>query len=135
MTKKKPKKKLKFVTLIWEQLPEAVTFFIIPRSKITKDDLKMLKACHGNFVNSVSVNVDLADKETVNASLIRLLNMLEDPSADWLDDKYRDDQADGCNMTREDFDAIVGKWHSYKLDATEPRTIPRSKLYRSGFLM
>ena len=135
MTDKKKKKKLKYVTLIWEELPENVSYYVIPSEAIDKVDLKMLKACHNNWINSVAVDSSRADKDTVDRALLRINNLLVDPTLEWLNDKYRDDQADSCGLTREEFDAVLGKWHDFKLDTESPRTLPRSRLYRSGFLM
>lgn len=133
--KKKKKKKLKYVTLLWEELPEAVSFYVIPRLLISKEDLRMLKACHNNMINSGSVDTSFADEGMVNQSLIRLSNILMDPDTEWVTDKYREDQAEACGMSREEFDDILGKWHDRKLSTGSPRTLPRSRLYKSGFLM
>ena len=133
--KKKKKKKLKYVTLIWEELPESISYYVIPRDEITKDDLRMLKACHNNWINSTAVDTTRADKDTVDRALCRLNNLLVDPSLDWLTDKYRDDQSDACGVSRKEFDEMLGKWFGFRLDTESPRTLPRSRLYRSGFLM
>lgn len=134
MSKEKPKKKLKYVTLIWEMLPESVSYYVIPREAIEKVDRQMLRACHNNWINATDVNTDNADRDTVNRSLCRLLNLLTDPAASWITDDYRMDQADACQVSVKELGEILGKWHEYKLDTEHPRTLPRSKLYRSGFL-
>jgi len=135
MTDKKKKKKLKYVTLVWEELPENISYYVIPREVVTKADIKMLKACHNNWINATAVDTTRADKETVDQALCTLNNILVDPSLEWINDKYRDEQAGYCGVTRKEFDEFVGKWNGYKLDTEGPRTLPRSRLYRSGFLM
>ncbi len=130
----KPKRKLKYVTLMWEELPESVSIYVIPRLHIGKAEIKMLKACHNNWVGTNAVNTDRADKDTVNRSLCRLSNMLLDPSHAWITQDYRLDQADACGVGIAEFNALLGKWSGYKLGTDEPRTLPRSRLYRSGFV-
>ncbi len=135
MTDKEPKKKLKYITIIWEELPENVSYFVVPRSEITKEDLRMLKACHNNWLNATAVDTARADKKTIDRSLVRLNSILVNPELDWLSGKYRDEQAENCGLSREEFDELLGKWYSYRLNTDSPRTLPRSKLYRTGFLM
>ena len=135
MSEEKPKKKLKYVTLIWEKLPESVSYYVIPRMATEKIDRLMLKACHNNWLNSTAVNTDLADRDMVNRSLCRLLNLLTDPTAPWLNDEYRSEQADICRVNLDELAEMMGKWIPYKLDTSRPRTLPRSKLYRSGYLL
>ena len=48
------KRKLQYITLMWEELPESVSVFVIPRSAITKSDIKLLKACHSNYPGAES---------------------------------------------------------------------------------
>lgn len=134
--KKKKKKKLKYVTLIWEELPENISYFVIPREYLTKEDLKMLKACHNNWINATAVDTTRADKATVDHALCRLNNLLVSPDHDWVKtDRYREEQAEASGVSLKEFDKLLGKWHGFKIDTENPRTIPRSKLYRSGFLM
>lgn len=134
MTKKK-KKKLKYVTLVWEELPERISYFVIPQDMIAKEDIRMLEACHNNWINSTAVDTARADRDTVDRALCRINNMLVDPTLKWLTEKYREDQADACRVSREEFDGLLGKWHEFQIDTESPRTLPRSRLYRSGFLM
>ncbi len=134
MTDKKKKKKLKYVTIIWEELPENISYYVVPREEVEKADLRMLKACHNNWINSTAVDTSRADKETVDRALVRINNMLMDPNLEWLTAEYRDEQADACGISRKEFDALLGKWFSYRLNTENPRTLPRSRLYRTGFL-
>lgn len=134
MSEEKPKKKLKYITLIWEELPEDVSYYVIPRLATEKADRQMLRACHNNWINGSGVNTDNAARDVVDRSLCRLLIILTDPAAEWITDTYRKDQAAGCRVGVKELGAMLGKWHRYKLDLEKPRTLPRSKLYRSGFL-
>ena len=129
------KRKLKYVTLIWEELPESIKIFVIPRSAIDKPDIRMLRACHRNYVNAAGKFTELAKAEEIDVALIRLYNTLTDPDADWATDSYKDEQAEQLNMNRDEFNAIFGRWFQYEADSGKPKTLPRSKLYRSGFML
>lgn len=129
------KKKLKYVTLIWEELPESIKVFVIPTSDIDKVDVKMLRACHRNYVNASGKFTGLVDASEIDAALIRLMNTLTDPDASWITDGYREEQAEQLDMTVEEFNGVLGRWFQHKVESEKPMTLPRSKLYRSGFLL
>jgi len=133
MTSKK--RKLKYVTLIWEELPESIKVFVIPTSDISKEEVAMLRACHRNYVNSASKFTELASAGEIDVALIRLTQLLTDPSAKWITDKYREEQAEQLYMDTVEFNKMLGRWFQYQVDSDKPKTLPRSKLYRSGFLM
>jgi len=133
MTEKK--RKLKYVTLIWEELPESIKVFVIPTSDIEKPDVKMLRACHRNYVNAAGKYTELVKAELIDAALIRLYNLLTDPDADWITDGYRKEQAEQLDMSKAEFDELLGRWFQYRVESDKPMTLPRSKLYRSGFLL
>jgi hypothetical protein len=130
---KKKRRKHNYVTLIWEELPEDVKIFVIPREDIEKEDLLTLRTCHNNYLGSVSADTSRATKEEVDVALVRLLNMLTDPEAEWISDKYKADQAEQLDASLEELEEILGKWHKHLLDRNGPRTLPRSKMYRSGY--
>ena len=130
----KPKRKLKYVTLMWEELPESVSLYVIPRDHIGKEEIRMLKACHNNWIGTDAVNTDRADKDVVNRGLCRLNNMLVDPGLSWITQEYRVYQAAACGVSLMEFNALLGRWSGYRLDTDKPRTLPRSRLYRSGFV-
>ena len=131
----KKKKKINYITLIWEEMPESISYYIVPRSEIDRPDLLMLKAAHDNFINAGSVNTDRADRDTVDWALCRLNNMIVDPELECWTDDYREEQAEYCKISREEFDELLGSWFKFKQDMHKPKTIPRSRLYRSGFFM
>jgi len=130
------KKKLQYVTLMWEELPEAIKIFVIPRSDIKKEDIKMLRACHGNYINAVGVDTTRASKEEVDHSLVRLYTMIRDPESEYIqraDDRLR--EAEGANMELDEFEALLGVWHHLEIETESPCALPRSKFYRTGLLM
>lgn len=122
--------KLQYVTLIWNEIPENMRVYVIPRSAITKQDAKMLKACHGFYVNDARVSDDAVVRD-----LARLSEMLVHPDRDWLDDDYRNNRAEELEISRGEFDALVGRWNAYEIDIEKPHTLPRSRFYSSGFIL
>jgi hypothetical protein len=128
------KRKLQYITLIWEELPECVKIFIIPRSKIEKKEIRMLRACHRNYINAAGRFTELASAADIDKALVTVLNMITDPEASWITDEYIQHQADQLNVDRKDFMKIFGKWSEFEIVSERPHTIPRSKMYRSGFL-
>jgi hypothetical protein len=128
------KRKLQYITLMWEELPESVSVFVIPRSAITKADIKMLRACHLNYAGSVSHNTSAAEPLEIDRSLCRLNNIVLDPSHDWVNKMYIKSESDQLNISTDDFSEILGKWHQFKVDVEKPCTLPRSKFYKSGYL-
>lgn len=129
------KKKHNYVTLIWEEVPENIKIFIIPRSNIDEDDKLMLRACHNNYINSSSMDTSRAPEEFVDKSLSRLSDMLADPKGNWVDESYVEMRASELNITKSEFIKFFGKWQKYMIETSAPYTLPRSKLYRSGFMM
>jgi hypothetical protein len=129
------KRKLQYVTLIWEELPESIKLFVIPRSALRKADIRMLRACHRNYINAVGKYTELATAKEIDVALITLFNLVTDPDASWVTDNYRNEQAEQLDMERRDFDSMFGQWHQFMVDSDAPQTIPRSKMYRSGYLL
>lgn len=130
----KKKRKLQYITLMWEQLPEEVNIFIVPREAIEKPDIKMLRACHRNYIGAASHNTTSAEPIEIDRALCRLNNMVLDPSLEWINKIYVKSEADQLNISMKEFAKIIGKWHEFKVDSEIPCTLPRSKFYRSGFL-
>jgi hypothetical protein len=129
------KRKLQYVTLIWEELPESIKLFVIPRSAMGKADIRMLRACHRNYINAVGKCTDLATAQEIDLALVTLFNLITDPTASWVTDRYRNEQAEQLDMERADFDSMFGQWHQFMVDSESPQTLPRSKMYRSGYLL
>lgn len=132
MTEKK--RKLKYVTLLWEELPESMSVFVIPTSDIEKPDIAMLRACHNNYINAAGRFTELVKAEAIDAALIRILNLLTDPNASWITAEYKVEQAEQLDMGAKEFKKLFGRWFQHKVETGKPMTLPRSKLYRSGFL-
>jgi len=128
------KRKLQYVTLLWEELPEEIRIFVIPRSEMDKADLRMLRACHLNYLGAAGKYTEHAESREIDIALVRILNMLTDPDASYLSENYRAEQAEQLDMDIDSFNELVGSWKRFELDCDSPRTIPRSKMYRSGYL-
>ena len=129
------KRKLKYVTLIWEELPESMKVFIIPTSDIDKTDSLMLRACHMNYVNSIGRFTDLVNADVIDEALIRLMNMLTDPNANWINEEYKGKQANQLDLNKPEVEKLFGRWFKYMTEPGAPMTLPRSKMFRSGYLM
>lgn len=123
-------RKFQYVTLLWNEIPESIRVFVIPRDAITKDDVRMLKACHGFYVNDGRV-----DDSATAAYLNRLSVLLVDPEKDWTDERWRTNVSEELQISRQELDALVGKWHGFEIDIEKPHTLPRSRFYSSGFIM
>ena len=81
----KKKRKLQYVTLIWEELPTDIKIFVIPRSELRKEDIAMLKACHRNYVGATGRFTELVSStQSIDRSLILLHNKITNPDADWI---------------------------------------------------
>jgi len=131
----KKKRKLQYVTLIWEELPTDIKIFVIPRSELRKEDIAMLKACHRNYVGATGRFTELVSStQSIDRSLILLHNKITNPDADWITKSYIKDQADQLHMDPDEFDDIFGSWYRFRVDSEKPKTLPRSKMYRSGYL-
>ena len=117
---KKKKKKIKYVTLIWEELPESISIYLIPRRLINRDDAKMLNMCHNRYINTEPIIVDGITAAEITSALCRLNNILIDPKLDWIDDQYKHEQAEYCNMPYDAFCSVLGKWNKFKIDRTNP---------------
>lgn len=124
----KNKKRLNYVTLLWDELPESGSVFVIPRVFISKADIKTLKACNNVYISGYG-----ALKEHENYELLRLSSMIVDPENKWVNDSYKSDLKRDLRISDNEVDELVGKWYPFKLDMDKPRTIPRSKLFRSGY--
>jgi len=127
------KAKFLHILLIWEEFPESVDYYLIPTQIICRDERRMLKVCHGNFINSSRFDTRHADESVIEESL-QILNLkITDINAAYINDQYKNDLAIDLNLSRNELDAIFGKWRRFKFDLQSPTVIPRVKIYRSGF--
>lgn len=134
--KKKKKKELKYVTLIWEEIPESIRIYVIPKSEITSTDQKALRACHLNYIGADGLYTGLVDdKSLIESSLVRLSNYLVDPDAGWINEGYIEKASEEIGVDKDEMSKIIGKWHSFQVTGDKPFIAPRSKVYRSGHLM
>lgn len=128
------KKKIKYVTLIWERLPESISIFIIPRKAISKNDLKILKACHLNYINSASAYTDLIkDRSFIEESLLTLCDYVS--NTDLIDDEYLELLTKDRGIGKKELEKRFGKWAKYEKNDDQPFILPRSKFYRSGIFL
>lgn len=95
----------------------------------------MLEACHNNWINSGEIDERRGDSDMVERSLNCIMNMILDPSEDYIDRRYRDEYKDYCGMDIDQFNAILGKWYEFKLSNEDPVSLPSCRIYRSGFLV
>jgi len=95
----------------------------------------MLRMCHGKYVNTVIEGDGKFSVEDIERSLTILSDRLVDPSADWITDKYIKEQAENAGIEVDVYRNIVGSWRGHKLDMSTPKTLPRSKVFVSGFVM
>lgn len=133
MTKKVKLKKPKYILLIWMALPEDFDLYAIPYNETTAEDRKMLRMCHGQFINTV-----LKPSGYDSADVDRALAILSDKivaSKEWIDEEYMDKRSEEMGIKAEEYQDQIGSWYKYKLDMKNPKTIPRSKVIVSGFVM
>lgn len=134
MTKKVKSKKPKYIFLIWMALPEDFDLYAIPYNETTAEDRKMLKMCHNQFINTELRPSDY-DPADIDRALAMLSNKLTDASKDWVTDDHIEKEAGYSGMDLLEFKKHFGCWYKYKLDMERPKTIPRSKVIVSGFVM
>ena len=140
MSKKTRKKKPpRYILLVWEQLPEMVDFYLIPREDLNDEDISVMRRCHGNYIGTDTVENDHGGKHTkeeIDMALTAISEMLLDPSADYVNGEYLERAAKQLEMSVPDFEEnVMGKLISYKLDMTRARVIPRSRIVRTGYVM
>lgn len=134
MTKKVKLKKPKYIFLIWMALPEDFDLYAIPYNETTAEDRKMLRMCHGQFINTALQPSDY-DPADIDRALAMLNDKLEDTTKDWCDDEHMKRQAAEVGIDADEYKSHIGAWHKHKLDMKKPKTIPRSRVIVSGFVM
>lgn len=130
----KGKKKLNYITIVWEELPDDLSFYVIPSSQINSEDLQMLKACHNNWIGSSYTDTKLANKEEIDKSLVRLHCMLSKSEESWFTDQYKSDIAENMGIDLDELDGLIGSWSEFKLSTEHPIVLPRSRFYRTGYM-
>lgn len=131
------KKKDRSVLLVWEEPPETASFFLIPATDISENEARILEACHNNLINSSDIDISFTnDTEEVDRALQTLSRMITDPNGSWVSDDWKNSSSEQLNVSRKEFDSILGKWFCFKLDRDKrPRLIPKSKMILSGFIL
>jgi hypothetical protein len=136
MTKKK--KSPKHVFLVWTCFPEYVDMYLIPLEGLEKREKLWLRRCHGNLINASDTvfNGDYT-QEQIDEALTMVSALISNPNAEWLakDPEYFERQAESYKMSVEEFTDLYGSWHEHKLELVKPKTLPRARLIRSGFIM
>lgn len=134
MTKKIKSKKPKYIFLVWMALPEDFELYAIPYNETTAEDRKMLKMCHDQYINTELSPSDYNPAD-IDRALAMLSDKLTDTSKDWFDDDHLKRQAADVGINANEYKSHIGSWHKHKLDRKKPKTIPRSKVIVSGFVM
>jgi len=134
MSKKVKSKKPKYIFLIWMALPEDFELYAIPYNETTAEDRKMLRMCHNQYINTQLSPSDY-DPADIDRALAMLSDKLTDTSRDWVDDEHINRQADEVGIDVDEYRSEIGAWYKYKLDREKPKTIPRSRVIVSGFVM
>jgi len=136
MTKKK-KNSPRHVLLIWEWFSNESDLYLIPLEELDKRQRLWLRRCHGNYVNAggTTFNGDFT-QEQIDESLAMVTELLGDPNSEWLknDPEYFERQSKSFNMDIEDFKKLYGSWSGYKIAQAKPKTIPRARVVKSGFM-
>jgi hypothetical protein len=132
------KKKPKHALLIWNEIPEKVSYFLIPLEDLEKTQRAWLRRCHGNYVNAAGTtfNGKFTQKQ-IDKALIMICEMVQDPNADWLvnDPEYYERQAKQYKMDVDEFTNLHGSWFGYKIRLNKPAIIPRCRLVESGIYL
>lgn len=125
------------VLLCWLVMPEDYEFYRIPRRVISGEEMAMLRACHGRFVNAVREKGDDGDlsAEDIDRYLVMLSDKLVNPQADWIDDQYLESQSKAWRISPKELREKIGTWHQYKIDMDKPKNFKAVKVIVSGFLL
>lgn len=134
MTTKKVTK-ITSVLLCWLEMPEDYRFYRIPIKVISSEEMKMLRVCHGRFVNAVREGDGDLSAEDIDRFLVMLSDKLVDPKADWIDDQYLESQSKAWGIPPKELREKIGAWHQYKLDMDKPKNFKAIKMVVSGFLL
>jgi hypothetical protein len=101
--------------LVWEQIPEGSTIYLITDPEIDTEIGATLKAAHGKLMDSD----DLTDKQS--EAINRLNNLLS------LDPEYVDAKHKGTKWD--------SAWAKYKLPEGEPTMTAVTYVYKTGWVL
>ncbi len=120
-----------FTLLVWEEIPENTSFYLIPNEELAIDNrLELLKKAHNTFVNAQEDNEGL-----------RFLNAALCPEEHINDDSYFDDgftthhggeRIKRCEPTPREWRCIFAK---YKQDSNNVVEADISRVVLSGFIL
>jgi len=126
------KKRLCWVTLIYEIIPESVDIYVIPKSHLVKGDLATLKRTNNECL--------IAPKSFHPGPLdqIRTMSQVQSPCKDtlaklrllWYVREDPESLIDYSDLSSFFSGCEKGKWSSFRLGESQ-RIIPRSRVYRS----
>ena len=132
------KKKPKHVLLIWAEIPEDISYFLIPLEELEKKQRLWLRRCHGNYLNaSETVFNGKYTQKQIDEALIMVCELVADPNSKWLadDPEYFKRQAEQYEMEVDAFAQMHGSWYQHKLPLTKPASIPRCRIVQSGMIL
>jgi len=126
----------KHVLLVFSLVPESIDFYLLPLSEISKRGRWSLKRAHGHFLNTVIPDDAKYPAEEVDKALFFINEaLIDDPSAEWINDQYIEDQSKQLGVSKQRYMRILGRWREYKLDKSEINKLPRCRLISTGIIM
>ena len=136
----KGRKRLSWITLIWEKIPEGVDIFIIPVNEISNREKRWLRLVNGRHIaKRDTVGMSITHPEDVAIAFSNVMRMIySDGRLPWpYDEIVHNIQNFDESVPREALDEEIvrvkkfGKWFKYKI-SEGAKTLPRSRLYISG---
>lgn len=131
----KKKTKIQSVLLCWNVIPEEIFYYNIPRKILSKEHIKMFRACHNSFINSVISPSEEFSEDEIHRYLSMLSDAICDPTTDFIDDDYKKMRASELEISVSEFEDLLGLFCEYKIDLSKPKNFKAVKLVLSGFML
>lgn len=101
--------------LIWEEVPERTSLFLIPNTVLTEEERKILHTAHGHHINA-----DEVTKE-------------EDKALSYINDALCENK-EHCSPSSKR-GGWATKWHKHKTEDRPLENVGVTHVYRCGFVM
>lgn len=131
----KKKSKIQSVLLCWNIIPEDIEFYNIPRNILSKDHMKMFRACHNKIINCDITPSEEFTEDEIQYHLSMLSDSIADLSKGFFDDEYVKTRSDELGISTSEFKQLLGVFHKYKINNDKPKNFRAIKLIVSGFLL
>ncbi len=123
-----------YTLLIWEQVPEETTLYLIPNTKVEKDNrLELLRLAHNNYINASVENYGL---RFLNAALVPFEHINDD---EYFDDGYINKLVNGSWTKIKAHEPTPVKWRcvfdQYKVDSAIIEDSHITRVIVSGFIL